>query len=341
MKRSMYAISMTICLIVVMIILVIYFHIIKLFTRIKIKKSIQRGTHTSSIFGFIASILIFYVITYSYLNDSIELYDRNVYINIVLIGVCVLILKLSTYILFLLRLKLTFKDSIYRIPNYMFIILYVLFSLYAIVYLFIYYELLLLSSIGHHLPPNNTSESSHWDIIIILDFIIIAIDTVIEFSLLILFNGSLFKLMKTMSPLNKNDLLLSTKSYRYHSDNLMSSMYGATVRESQSETDIISMNTMIMLDEKQKDLLHIISRTSVLATVTIIATMIHQIMFIIATEWYRENASVILVIQTLQALYCLIEISCVFLSFKDNNKFYKLLCYPCSKYCNLCCVSMI
>ncbi len=54
--------------------------------------------------------------------------------------------------------------------------------------------------------------------------------------------------------------------------------------------------SMVIQDMKQQILLHVISRTTVLTTITIFATMMYHIMFIIVTRWYRENAKLVLVI---------------------------------------------
>ena len=158
-----------------------------------ITKHVRITTHISCIFGLFGSIFTFVVICRCAI-ESLSFWDRGTFGLVAALVSCIGIIKISTYDLFLSKLRHSFQESAFKISNYIVYIARLLFLTSAIIYSFIVYILCLLSPIG----PENIDPAIQWKYLRILNTAVAIIDFVNDGLLLFVFNGTLFRVMRLM-----------------------------------------------------------------------------------------------------------------------------------------------
>ena len=75
----------------------------------------------------------------------------------------------------------------------------------------------------------------------------------------------------------------------------------------------------------------------VLLSISITSSISLNIAFIFLKYAFPDNEYDTIIVRVYQCLYCLIEVLCLFLNYKRNDKIYRKLCYRCNKSCYCCC----
>ena len=256
----------------------------------------------SNTFALCSSISSLILLTYSY-THSLSLWSPKSSTIVVIIVFFIVVLKLSTYSLFLSRLKSVFNNSALEISNRLMIISILLLIGFAIAYFVVIFEYILLE------VQTDVNPKIYWKGLLVAHIVEVVIDFITQILLLILFNGCLFRLMRYMKQSVCDDIQMD------------------------GQTD----KSTYFLNDRQQNVMYIVTRTTILVTTSNIATTMHGLMFVILALYFFENESALLVVRTLQPIYCSIEGLCVFMNFKYNDKIYSRLCCGCKKCCYWCC----
>ena len=283
-ELTVFIVSACICGLVVVIILRISIAHIKLYKiHNDISSSIKCFTYLANTLALIASSCLFGLICNWYINKMPI--GSAVYWTIVVISrfTSTFGLQISSYIIYLVRLKTTFKGSVHEISNCTFSIFLILFASYGIASGWVDYHLSLLSTIS--VAPHTKAEDIQ-GFEVIGHALLLSTGFVIYSSLLILFCSKLFKIIVLMK-----STISMIHCYQEQNESL--------------ETDILLTKSKHFLNNRQENLLYLVTRTTILVTISIISSITLSLLF---SSFYwtgplpSDNEAI--TIRTLQCVYC-------------------------------------
>eukprot|EP01084_Bolivina_argentea_P216039 366980_1 len=337
--RPLQLASVILCTCTVLIVLFIclaHYHLFDINYYIPLK--IKCCTHFTNILGLIGSTCILALMCNVYFNSQPFNTPTN-YLIITGAGICSNFgLQLSSYIIYLLRINYTFKDSVWQIEHRTFAVIITLFTIYALIMCYIHYQLLLLSSIGF----DNITENDVREPIKRANEFSQIVSSACYILLLYIFCSRLFKIINLMK-CSMDVRQMSYKSYKNYEQEIELSDHTQKSnvtfvsmhddrRNNQNETTALKILPRT-LNMKQQHLMHVVTRTTVLITVSIFASAALNILFIFV--YWRDYD---IIVRTFQCIYCLIEVLCLFMNYKSNEKIYNKLCCGCNKCFNCCCI---
>ena len=279
--------------------------------KFNITKLLRTFTFCAYTFGLFSSISSLCLIINSYIH-SVSFWDKQSDMIVVITVFFIASLKLSTYSLFLSRLHHVFTNSALEISNCIFLLLKISFVSFGLAYMLIIYEYTSLCCI----ESTSADPYDYWQTLLIGHVIEVIIDVLLQLSLLVLFNKSLFKLMQYMRrSIDRGCEMVDL-------------------------TDNADSKAEYFLNHKQKNVIYIVARASNLIMTSTIATAMHGMMFVIITIFFFQNEMALLIVRTFQPIYCMTETLCVFLNFQYNDRIYSILCCGCTKCCYWCCAKL-
>ena len=212
------------------------------------------------------------------------------------------------YLFFLKKLTLTFTNSAYQCPKSQILI----FKLCII----IFFGLVLLqtSLVAIYYPtPKYTI------FITIITLLTQMVDLILSICLIYLFTSKLFILCITQTECNVTRRCITNS---------------ATTSVSNKNDD--SSYSISLLNDRQIELINIISKQNILSLFPIIITQLYLVLYVINDLSYYNNWDnklfwTYLVTCLIKPLNCIINILCIYLSFKFKSKLYNKICYFCHK----------
>ena len=280
-------------------------------------------SYITNMSGLIGSILLVYKILYHHISKQ-SLRSPNMMLNRIMAGFCInVILPVSIYITFLIRLKLAFSNSVYTISRLTWFILITLITSYVGLYTFILWALS---------PVGNLSRTHFVQTLDNVNYAITAINSVLNILMMFIFNLLLFKLINSIrssiySKKNQIDNEKNKKSLSMESNQSTEINTRSTFMTTMNSFSMSSMSSKACAPEnfyndKQERLIFVVVKITILCSISMIANFIMQLLLINVNT---DGCSGI-VLRTLQIFYAFVEIMCVFLNFVQNGWWYRKLC---------------
>eukprot|EP01084_Bolivina_argentea_P161734 281527_1 len=275
----LHLISLILCGLMSILILVLSCVMLQLFTtQNEIYPSVKCITllaYSSAICGSCSIFILFILCCFN--SVSINLPEH--FIIMALSTICTKILAISADTIFLLQLKHTFQHSVYRLSNCIWFFLLVLLTAYIVVYSFINYSMI---QVGFDFSTQYWIELD--DQLVALNVAIIGIETVISVTMLLLFNGALLRLTSAMGPPDAHppkiseviELSQPKKTFRKLSAALMISKD----KNNHKNTDRTALMVWsVDLNDKQEVLVRVITKITILVTVSVLSTIAMHVAF--------------------------------------------------------------
>ena len=258
-------------------------------------------------------------------------------LNRVMAGLCInVILPISIYVTFLVRLKRVFSNSIYTIPRFAWFILITLIITYLGLYSFILWALS---------PIGNLSRDHFVQTLDNVNYAITVVNSVLNILMMLIFNLLLFKLINSIrssiyEEKNQIDNEKMKKSLSMESNQSIEINTRSTIITTMNSFSMSPMSSIAsskapenFYNEKQRRLIFVVVKITLLCSISMVAKFIMQLLFIIVNT---DGCSGI-VLRTLQICYAFVEIVCVFLNFSQNGWWYRKLCAGCIGCCDELC----
>eukprot|EP01084_Bolivina_argentea_P282875 484328_1 len=324
--------SLILCGFVMTAILIISYSFIRIYHKNpEISLSLRYTQFIANTFAFLATCTIFILFAISAEDKNID--QPNHFIIMGLANIFSNIVTIASYSIYLLRLKHTFEDSVYKISITVFMLLFSLLAIYIGVYSYINYEIMRVNF--------DNSELSNTDPLLnrldTANYAVIGTEIIIHILLLTLFNGSLLKLTNRMKT-SVDYVVLTGKSNTIKTTEKIETIEMSTTT---SINDNPTANTHLMqsryeLNERQVQILRVVTKITILVTVSIICTIALHIGFNVGNV--LEHNTQQWLVRDAQCIYCLMQILCLYLIYAVNESLYLTLCCPCNVACYCCCV---
>eukprot|EP00484_Ammonia_sp_Unknown_P005056 CAMPEP_0197075112 /NCGR_PEP_ID=MMETSP1384-20130603/211444_1 /TAXON_ID=29189 /ORGANISM="Ammonia sp." /LENGTH=375 /DNA_ID=CAMNT_0042513955 /DNA_START=17 /DNA_END=1144 /DNA_ORIENTATION=+ len=344
------------CIIILIFILVIEISNTRLFCFLEyIPLSVRIWSHLANIFAMFSVISIVLILAESY-HKAVPTYHPFIFFFIGISRFFIILLRTASSSLFLLRLKQSFAGSIYAVSSWKLVTFITLFI--ANIAVHSRYSIIL---ILYSLDAYTATPDEIWNGINQCNVINIIISSVINGGLLCLFNGKLFQLINQMYAdddfahhksqgtggyYQAPDIELSVSKPAANSANQTNS---ARRPESKSPSGSISTDIMLtpnaFLNQRQQQLMYVVTRITILITVIIVVQTLYMSFFIFIHHSLRNEDNAIgpalsVFARVFQAVYCMIEVICIYLNFKANDAVYRGLCCLCTRTCYSLCTCL-
>ena len=300
--------------------------------------------NTCTFIGCIALFTMFMEIKIQ--NESIL--SQQFYIHKGISNICVNIMNISAYFIFLIRLNHAFKGSVFEISHKINILLLSFFILYIIPYIYVHYHIF-----DYYSESDIKMELSHHDLrtnLRIANIIIIAAESMMSITLLLIFNGSLLKLVKTMesSQIIRDSML--SRNYMHKSEHFRNEQSTDSIEMTVSDpskqkiknhksTAITKLLTETYnFNERQQRLMRVVTRTTILATISVFSSIGLHLMYAFTDPLHR--ALLAWIMRDFQCVYYLLEITCLYLNYAANDWIYMKICCGCNYICYCFCVKI-
>ena len=336
--------STIICGFTVIAILIISISHIQLFRyHYKIHCSIKVFTHLVNIAALSASISLFCIVFIALIESNGSMHNDINTPFAFIAGFCSnSMVQIGSYIIYLLRVRYIFQHSIWRISNLVSGIMFTIFIGFVLSSMYLLYFLYFAdiddeTQLDRHINRGNTLQQ-------VFGF-------TIYFALILLFTIKLFKVITIVKSTDTiNDIDESVRDNIEMSSHSQSGSHTTKPTRIAANTDILTLTTTSAADiftalspprnyfnDKQENLMHVLTRTSVLLSISITCSVGLNIAFIFLKYAFPDNEYDTIIVRVYQCVYCLIEVLCLFLNYKRNDKMYRKLCYRCNKSCYCCC----
>ena len=337
-----FTVSASLCCILGITIAIITISHIQLFAiHNQVPFSMKCFTYLANILATITCWCFFALLCNWYINKD-PLGSQTNYLLVAGAGLCSTFgLQLSSYIIYLLRLRDTFKDSMYRVSNFVLSIFMIEFIIYAAVSLTIYYQF----------SPLKKNKENIDTIVPMLDVVQLIIGSIIYISLLILFTNKLFKLMTIM----KSDTMLyqsKNRCNKWDETELSTNIKSENDRMNEQEilkqiyqhhtsnSALLSKPPKDFLNDRQQNIMYLVTKTTILVMVSIATSFALNVLFIHVLWIYPNSIYPRIIVRDFQCIYCWIEVVCLYLNWKRNDKMYLKLCCGCNRVCYCVCTWM-
>ena len=347
-QKGLQFISMTISGGVSIMVLIIWISNLKLFcNHHNTLLSIKIMSFISNFSAFAGSVCLLAMFVYVCIEES-KISNHWLLVFQFISNICLNILSIASYLTFLIRLNTTFRGSILEISHKVNILIVLFLILYIAAYSYVNCHVIEYDACEEH---DGSTKS-----LMIANLIIVASEIMASIALMLLFNRSLLKLVDSMqsSVLFRNDAhqetLIPVPDYRSDAigvpiggsgpilDNQLSLNFTntSTNRAERSLSDMLSKT--YQLNEKQERLMRVVSRTTILATVSVMISVGFHLAFAFTNAWELNLDEWIM--RNVECIYYLLQVLCLYLNFAANVTLYHRLCGCCNGICYCVCVAI-